>query len=182
MNVIQRSKWLGLMKSRNLNFRFYTGSEKSVSIYGRLRDDMKVSMKEKNMKKLNIIKTLISSINYAEKDQKDKTVDIKQDDAKVIGILQKAIEQREDSISEFDKAGRKELSEIEREQIDAIKQYLPRQLSEEEIREKVNAAIKEVGATGLKSMGEVMKRVKIDQSEASRAKVTSIAKSLLSSN
>ena len=73
-----------------------------------------------------------------------------------ISIVQKMIKQRKDSFSQFEQAGREELAEKEAREISILEQFLPEQLSEEEILQEVNQAIAESGAESMQDMGKVM--------------------------
>jgi len=78
------------------------------------------------------------------------------DDQEVLGIIQKLVKQRQDSIAEAEKAGREDIVADEREELAILESYLPKQLTREEIEAEVAATIEEVGATGMKDMGRVM--------------------------
>ena len=77
-------------------------------------------------------------------------------DEETISIVQKMIKQRKDSFSQFEQAGREELAEKEAREISILEQFLPEQLSEEEILQEVNQAIAESGAESMQDMGKVM--------------------------
>lgn len=77
-------------------------------------------------------------------------------DDEVLQMLQSMVKQRRESISMYEKGGRLELAEQEQQEIDVIQRFLPKQMSEEEIEAEVKSLIDEMGATGLKQMGEVM--------------------------
>ena len=81
-------------------------------------------------------------------------MEIKEDDE--IKLLQKMVKQRKDSLSIFEQQGREELAKVEREEIDIIESYLPKQLSEAEIEAIVKEAIAATGASSVKDMGKVM--------------------------
>lgn len=81
-------------------------------------------------------------------------------DAEVLEILAKMVKQREESATTYEQAGRVELSEQERQEIEIIREFMPRQLGEAEVRTAVEAAIRETGAEGLKDMGRVMAALK----------------------
>jgi uncharacterized protein len=78
------------------------------------------------------------------------------DDAAILAMLQTMVKQRRESITMYDQGGRMELAQQEREEIDIIERFLPKQMDETETREAVAALIAEVGATGVKDMGKVM--------------------------
>ncbi|EPR42239.1 GatB/YqeY family protein [Desulfovibrio sp. X2] len=78
-------------------------------------------------------------------------------DADVLDVIAKQAKQRKESIEQFDAAGRKDLADRERAELEFLEAYLPRQLSDEELAAAVDAAVAEVGASGMKDMGAVMK-------------------------
>jgi uncharacterized protein len=82
-------------------------------------------------------------------------------DGDLLGILQKMIKQRQESIAVYDSAGRKELADRERAEIDVISAYLPQQMSEPELKAAIAQAISQVGAQGIRDMGKVMAALKL---------------------
>jgi len=112
---------------------------------------MKLAMKAKEKEKLKVIRLILAAIKQREVDER-----IELDDTQVLQLLDKMIKQRRDSIEAFDKAGRDDLSTIEREETLVIQDYLPQQLSESEIEALIDQAISESGAQGMKDMGKVM--------------------------
>jgi hypothetical protein len=103
-------------------------------------------------------------------------------DEEILGLLQKMIKQRQESLDIYSKAGRTDLATQEREEIDIIAAYLPKQMSEEEMRAAVESAVKDVGAAGMKDMGKVMATLKerysgkMDFAKAGGAVKTALAK------
>jgi uncharacterized protein YqeY len=81
-------------------------------------------------------------------------------DDDIVGLMQKMIKQRQDSVALYEQGGRKELADQERGEIEIIKDFLPQQLSEAEAKEAIAAAIKDTGAAGMKDMGRVMAALK----------------------
>ena len=81
-------------------------------------------------------------------------------DEEILGILSKMVKQREDSAAAYEGGSRLDLAEQERAEIDIIKEFLPRQLSDEEITNAVSGVISELGASGLKDMGKCMGALK----------------------
>ncbi|MBU1174243.1 MAG: GatB/YqeY domain-containing protein [Alphaproteobacteria bacterium] len=96
------------------------------------------------------------------------------DDAEVMALLHKMVKQREESVAIYDRAGRTDLAEQERGEIEVIRDFLPRPLSDEDIANAVSDAIAKTGAAGLRDMGKVIDALKarypgrIDFSKASR--------------
>ena len=85
---------------------------------------------------------------------------IELDDAGVLGVLDKMVKQRRDSVEQFVKGGREDLAAIERYEIEVLETYLPEQLSDAELAALVDEVIKATGATGMSDMGKVMGQIK----------------------
>lgn len=122
-----------------------------MSVMERLNQDMKQAMKDKSALKLSVIRMVKAAI---QNEEITKGKPLSDDD--VLTILSRELKQRRDSLQEFEKAGRDDLSSKTREEIDILTSYLPEQLSEEAIRQIVREAIAQVGATSKKEMGKVM--------------------------
>ncbi len=116
---------------------------------------MKAAMKGGDKETLGVIRLMLAALKQVEVDER-----IELDDTRIITILDKMLKQRRESISQFDAAGRDDLSKIERAEIEVIQQYMPQALSEEEITSIVNDAISSTGAASIKDMGKVMGIVK----------------------
>ncbi len=123
-----------------------------ADMYDRLTADMKTAMKARDMGAVNTIRGVIAKV-------KDLTVNAGKEitDDAVMGVLAKAVKQRDESIAQFEAAGRAELAASEKTERDLLKKYLPAQLSEEEVAAAVKAVIAELGAVSKKDMGRVMK-------------------------
>ena len=112
-------------------------------------------MKNKDTLRKSVITLIRSSIKQVEV---DKRIELNDDD--VIDIISKQLKQRNDSLEQFLDAGREDLVEETRSEIEVLKEYLPQQLSEEELNEIVKQTISEVGATSMKDMGKIMSVIK----------------------
>lgn len=117
----------------------------------RLNEDMKQAMKNQDKFRLSVIRMVRSSIKNIEIDQR-KTLD----DNEVLDVLSREIKQRKDSLQEFEKAGRQDLVDSLKAEIAIISEYMPQQLSEDEIKQIVQQTIQEVGASSKTDMGKVM--------------------------
>ena len=117
----------------------------------RLNEDMKQAMKSQDKFKLSTIRMVRSAIKNLEIDLK-RTLD----DNEVLEILGREIKQRKDALQEFEKAGRDDLAVTLKAEIEIIGQYLPEQLTEEEIQVIVQQTIQETGASSKADMGKVM--------------------------
>ncbi|MNM10109.1 glutamyl-tRNA(Gln) amidotransferase subunit E [compost metagenome] len=122
-----------------------------MNLSERLNEDMKQAMKSKDKFTLSTIRMVRSTIKYLEIDLK-RTLD----DNEVLDILSREIKQRKDALQEFEKAGRDELAASNKAEIEIIQEYLPEQLSEEEIQVIVQQTIQETGASSKSEMGKVM--------------------------
>jgi len=116
-----------------------------------IREDMKTAMKAKEKERLAVIRSILAGIKQREIDER-----IEMDDAQVLQLLDKMVKQRRDSIEAFDKAGRDDLSIIEKNEMVIIQSYLPQQLTEAEIDQLIDDAISQTGAAGMKDMGKLM--------------------------
>lgn len=124
-------------------------------LHEQLNKDYVTAMKARDTVKsatLNFLRAQIKNVVI------DKKVEIL-DDESVITVIKKQIKQRQDSIEQFDKAGRQELVEKEKAEMAILKSYLPAELTEEELKAMVKDAIKEVQASSVKDMGRVIKAV-----------------------
>lgn len=121
----------------------------------RIQDDVKTAMKAKDKPRLATLRLITAAIKQREVDER-----IELDDTQVLGILEKMIKQRRDSISQYEKAGRTELAEQELSEIKIIQDYMPAGLSEDEILTMINETIEATGATGMRDMGKVMGQLK----------------------
>jgi uncharacterized protein len=126
-----------------------------MSLKERITDDMKGAMRARDAERLGTIRLLTAAMKQKEVDER-----IELDDAAVVGIVDKLIKQRKDSVEAFQKAGRQDLADKEAAEIVVLQAYLPARLSSEEIAAEVKAIVAEVGAKGPGDMGKVMGTVK----------------------
>ena len=121
----------------------------------KLLEDLKNSMKEKNNIRKNVIQMVRAAILQVEK---DKAIEV--DDAKILEIIAKEVKTRNDSLADFERGGRADLVEQAKQEIAILSEYLPKQLTKEELKEKIAKIIADLGATSIKDMGPVMKEAK----------------------
>ncbi len=121
----------------------------------KLLEDLKNSMKEKNETRKNTIQMVRAAILQVEKDN-----GITLEDNKIIEIIAKETKKRKDSLGDYEKSGREDLIKQVNEEINILQEYLPKQLSKEEIQVIVKQIIEEVDATSIKDMGKVMSAAK----------------------
>ena len=117
----------------------------------RINDDMKAAMRAKEKDRLGVIRLILAAIKQREVDER-----IELDDAQVLIVLDKMIKQRRDSIEQFNKAGRDDLSAKESAEVEIIQQYMPAALSDEELGKMIQDAVSSVGASTMQDMGKVM--------------------------
>lgn len=125
------------------------------SIRETLQSDWKDALKQKDKFKANVISTVKASILLVE-----KSGAVELDDDKVIEIISKEVKQRRDSIAEFEKGNRQDLVDQTKAEIEIILQYLPQQLTEEEIRRIVMESAEKLSASSMKDMGKLMGAIK----------------------
>ena len=121
----------------------------------RITEDMKAAMRAKETERLGAIRMLTAAIKQKEVDER-----VELDDAGVVGIVDKLLKQRKDSIEAFQKANRQDLADKEQAEVAVLSAYLPARLSAEEVEAEVKAIVAETGAKGPGDMGKVMGAVK----------------------
>lgn len=120
-----------------------------------LMNDLKEAMKEKDLVKKNTVQFIRAALLQFEKDN-----GVEADDNKVTEILAKEAKKRKDAAADFEKSGREDLIEQNNRELEIISNYLPKQLSREEVEKVVSDIIAETGASSMKDMGNVMKIAK----------------------
>jgi len=121
------------------------------SLSARINDDVKAAMKAKDKARLGVLRLITAAIKQREVDER-----ITLNDEQVLAVLEKMIKQRKDSITQYEKAGRDELAQQEAFEIGIIQDYMPEQLSDDEIDALIAEAISSSGAESMKDMGKVM--------------------------
>ena len=127
----------------------------SSALKQQIQDAMKTAMKAGDKNRLATIRLMLSALKQVEVDER-----IELDDSRVITILDKMLKQRRESISQYESAGRNDLADKEKYEVDVIQTFLPQALSDEEIETIIHAAISETGASSIREMGKVMGVVK----------------------
>lgn len=145
-------------------------------LQNRINEDVKEAMKNKDAQKRDALRMLTSAMKQVAVDEKKELSD---EDA--VKIIQKAIKQREDAATQYRDGGREELASKEEAEIEIFKTYLPAQLSDEELEEKLKSIIESLGATSMKDMGKVMGvATKELGSSADGKRINMVVKKLLS--
>lgn len=139
-----------------------------MSLKARINDDMKAAMRARESERLGTIRLLMAAIKQREVDDR-----VELDDAGITAVVDKMLKQRKDSISQFEQAGRTDLADKEKAEVEVLTAYTPAQLSEAEVAAEVQKAVTESGAAGPQDMGKVMGLVKARL--AGRADMTAVS-------
>jgi len=112
---------------------------------------MKQAMRDKDTARKEVLRMLRAAIQRREVDER-----IELDETQILAAIEKQVKQGRDSIEQFEKGGRKDLADKERAEVAILKEYLPEQMSDEDIEAQIKAAIDQTGAASMKEMGKVM--------------------------
>ena len=126
-----------------------------MSIKEKILEDLKAAMKAKKADELRVLRSLKSKIlekEISERKGGEGTIN----DEQVIEVLMKAAKQRKESIEQFEKGGRNDLAQKEADELEVIENYLPKMMSDDEVREAVKNQIEKMGASTMADMGKVM--------------------------
>lgn len=126
-----------------------------MSLQERINEDLKVYMKSKDTFKLCVVRMVKGAVQLEKINLKKEELS----DDEIIKLISKQIKMRKDSITEFTKAGRDDLVQQNEKEIDVLKEYMPEEMSEEEVINIINEAISSTGASNIKEMGKVMREV-----------------------
>jgi len=126
-----------------------------MNLRERVQEDMKAAMRARDSARLSAVRLLLAAIKQKEIDER-----VVLDDAAVIGVIEKMLKQRRESIAQYEKAARNDLADVEKFEIGVLLAYLPQQMGEAEVEQSVAAAVIESGAAGVKDMGKVMALLK----------------------
>ena len=126
-----------------------------MTLKARITDDMKDAMRAKDAARLSTIRLLLAAIKQREVDERVELAD-----ADVLGVIEKMVKQRRESIAQFEAGKRPDLAAIERAEVAVLQGYLPAPLTDAEIDALIAEAIVATGATGIAGMGKVMAAVK----------------------
>src|SRR5438874_5834615 len=126
-----------------------------MKIQERIDSDLKESMRAKNERKVGVLRMLKSALTYAAIAKSGSEAELS--DAEAAQVIRKQVKQRQDSIESFEKGGRTELAEKEREELSILNAYLPQAMSADDVAKLVRETIAEIGATSKSQMGAVMK-------------------------
>lgn len=147
-----------------------------MTLKERLADDLKSAMKDKNTVRKNVVQLVRAGILQVEKDNK-----VTLDDNGVLEVIAKQLKQRKDSLPDYEKSGRDDLIAELKAEMDVLMEYLPKQLTPDELQAIIKDIIAKLGASSIKDMGKVMQEAKNQTvGRADGRMINEIAKSLLS--
>ena len=126
-----------------------------MTLKQRVTEDMKAAMRAKDPARLSAVRLLLAAMKQKEVDER-----VELSDADVLGIIDKMVKQRRESIVQYEKAARADLVAVEKFEIEVLSGYLPQQLTQAEVDQAIAAAVAESGASGVKDMGKVMALLK----------------------
>lgn len=141
----------------------------------KLMEDLKESMKNKDTVRKNTVQMVRASILQIEK---DKGIEVEDD--KIIDIIAKEVKTKKDALKDFEKAERQDLIDLTNREIEVLQEYLPKQLSRDEVKGEVQKIIDEIGATSMKDMGTIMKEAKAKMGASAEGKtINEVAKEIM---
>ena len=147
-----------------------------MAIKDKLKDDLKTAMLEKDAIRKNVVQLIKAGVLQVEKDKK-----ITLDDDGVLDVIAKQLKQRRDSLPDYEKSGRDDLIAQLKREMELLMEYLPAQLSHDELVEIVREAITKTGASEIKDMGKIMAAVMPKtKGRADGKEINAIARELLS--
>ncbi|MBI5912298.1 MAG: GatB/YqeY domain-containing protein [Betaproteobacteria bacterium] len=148
-----------------------------MSLKAQITEDMKAAMRAKHAPRLSAIRLLLAAMKQREVDER-----IELSDADILGIIEKMLKQRRDSVTQYEAGKRQDLADVEKFEIGVLSGYMPQQLAEAEIAGEVAAAVAAADAKGMQDMGKVMAVLKPKLAgRADMARVSSLVKAKLSS-
>ena len=146
-----------------------------MSLKQRIGDDMKAAMKARDSRRLSAIRLLLAAVKQREIDDR-----LELDDAGVTAVVERAVKQRRDAASQYADAGRNDLADAERFEIEVLSAYLPEQLDEAAIEAAIAKAMAETGSTQPSDMGRLMSALKPALAgRADMARVSALARKAL---
>jgi uncharacterized protein len=141
----------------------------------RIQEDMKAAMKARETQRLSAIRLLLAAVKQREVDERKDLAD-----GEIVSVIEKMMKQRRDSIAQYTSANRTDLADAETFELNLLAGYLPKQLSDAEITDAVDAALAQTGAQGAADMGKVMGVLKAKLAgRADMAKVSALVKAKL---
>jgi len=127
----------------------------AMSLKSRIQDDIKTAMRARERERLGCLRLITAAIKQKEVDER-----VELEDAAVLAVLDKMVKQRRESLEQYESAGRSDLAEQERWELELIATYLPEQLGADELNTLIGEAVESVGATSMRDMGAVMAKLR----------------------
>ena len=146
-----------------------------MTLKSQILDDVKTAMRARDQRRLTALRLITSAIKQIEVDKR-----IEVDDQIVLGILDKMVKQRRESLEQFESAGRDDLAAQEKFEIELVSAYLPEALSDDEVAALIKQAVADTGASSIRDMGAVMNKLRAEvQGRADMKAVSSAVKAEL---
>jgi len=153
----------------------------SDSILDRLNEDLKEAMRNKDKVRLRTLRSLRSALKNKEIDQREEGVETVLSEQDQLSVLRKQVNQRKDSIEQYEDAGRDDLVQKEEEELEVLEEYMPAQMDDDELRSHLEGIIEDVGAESMADMGPVMGRAMDDlRGRVDGSRVQQMVRELLS--
>jgi uncharacterized protein YqeY len=147
----------------------------------RLNESLKEAMKAKDSRRVSTLRLILAALKDRDIAARGKGENEEIGDDQILQMLATMVRQRRDSIAQYEQGGRVDLAEQEQEEITIIEDFMPRQLSEDEVRQVAEALVAELEATGVKDMGRVMGEIKKRYTgQLDMGKASAVVKELLS--
>jgi uncharacterized protein YqeY len=147
----------------------------------RLNESLKEAMKAKDSRRVSTLRLILAALKDRDIAARGKGETDEIGDEQILQMLATMVRQRRDSIAQYEQGGRVDLAEQEQEEIAIIEDFMPRQLSEDEVRQAAEALVAELSATGVKDMGRVMGEIKKRYTgQLDMGKASAVVKELLS--
>lgn len=147
-----------------------------MTLKAKIQEDVKTAMRARDQKRLTALRLITAAIKQIEVDKR-----IELDDQAVLGVLDKMVKQRRESLDQYQSAGRDDLAAQEQYELDLLAPYLPEPLSDDEIAALIKQAVADTGASSIRDMGAVMNKLRGDvQGRADMKAVSSAVKAQLS--
>lgn len=147
----------------------------AMSLKAQITEDMKNAMRAKETARLGTIRLLLAAMKQREVDER-----IELTDADVIGVIEKMLKQRRDSIAAYESAKRTDLADIEKFEVSVLQTYLPQQLTEDEVKAILEKVVTDTGAAGMQDMGKVIAAIKpLVAGKADMGKISGLIKARL---